>query len=72
MGTVSLQASGGSVGIGTTAPARKLHIAGDVQIDGNLYFGTNSQPQSAPYAGCIGGDYAESMDVSGDRTKYLT
>lgn len=62
----------GRVGIGTTSPERTLHIKGDVQIDGNLYFSTNQQPQSAPYAGsaCQGGDYAESIDVTGDRTNY--
>ncbi len=62
--------STGNVGIGTTSPTRKLHIAGDVQIDGNLYFGSSQTPQSAPYAGCTGGDYAESVNVSGDHSKY--
>jgi hypothetical protein len=63
---------GGNVGIGTTNPARKLHIAGDVQIDGALYFGSNTTAQSLPFAGisCTGADYAEAIDVTGDRTKY--
>ncbi|QEE30324.1 hypothetical protein FTW19_21470 [Terriglobus albidus] len=59
----------GNVGIGTTNPQKKLHIAGDVEIDGQLFFGGIAQGQSAPYAGC-GADYAESVDVTGDRTKY--
>ncbi|WP_263416485.1 hypothetical protein [Terriglobus albidus] len=61
--------SNGNVGIGTTNPQKKLHIAGDVEIDGQLFFGGIAQGQSAPYAGC-GADYAESVDVTGDRTKY--
>jgi len=62
----------GNVGIGTATPTRKLHIAGDVQIDGNLYFGSTPIPQNVPYAGsaCQGGDYAESVDVAGDRMSY--
>jgi hypothetical protein len=62
----------GNVGIGTTNPARKLEIAGDVQIDGALYFGSNATAQSLPFAGisCTGADYAEAIDVTGDRTKY--
>ena len=28
--------SAGNVGVGTTAPAAKLHVAGDIRIDGNI------------------------------------
>jgi hypothetical protein len=67
---VGLAVASGNVGIGTTNPTRKLHIAGDVQIDGSIYFGSNGTPQSSPYSGNCGADYAESVDVTGDRTKY--
>ena len=67
---VRIQSSTGYVGIGTTAPGATLEVNGNVKIDGNLYFGSNTTPQSAPYAGCTGGDYAESVNVSGDHTKY--
>jgi len=60
----------GYVGIGTTNPQKKLHIAGDVEIDGNLYFGSNGTAQSVAYSGNCGADYAESVDVTGDRAKY--
>jgi hypothetical protein len=29
-------AAGGNVGVGTTAPTAKLHVAGDVKVDGNI------------------------------------
>ena len=45
-----------------------------MRIDGSLYFGGDSThtPQSLPFAGiqCSGGDYAESMDVTGDLPEY--
>jgi hypothetical protein len=65
---------GGNVGIGTTNPGSKLEVNGNVAISGTgagLYFPGNSTPQTVPWTGTVcGGDYAESVDVTGDRTKY--
>jgi hypothetical protein len=66
--------STGNVGIGTTAPSAKL------EVDGNLKF-TSGSGASVTYADgtvqatawngtTLGGDYAESIDVLGDRKAY--
>lgn len=38
--------SAGDVGIGTVAPLKKFHVAGDVAVDGALFVGTDSNPFS--------------------------
>lgn len=68
----------GNVGIGTTNPSAKLEISGTAQVDGQLTVGSggivfpnNGGTQTVAYTGVTcGGDYAESVDVSGDRTRY--
>lgn len=74
----------GNVGIGTTSPGAKLEVNGTAQIDGNLQLnGTNvgivfptngaypGGTQTVAYTGVTcGGDYAESVDVAGDRKSY--
>jgi len=68
---LALNARGGNVGIGTTSPAQKLEVAGYIQADSGIYFPGSSTPQTTPWTGVLcGGDYAESVDVTGDRTKY--
>lgn len=63
----------GYVGIGTTAPSTALQVQGNVTVSGTgngIYFPGYATPQTVPYTGCTGADYAESVNVTGDRTKY--
>ncbi|WP_263418058.1 hypothetical protein [Terriglobus albidus] len=76
-GTVQAPANGmivrGNVGIGTTSPAAKLDVNGSVKISGSGASMTfpDSTVQSTAWNGTTcGGDYAESVDVTGDRKAY--
>lgn len=66
-------ASGGNVGIGTTSPGAKLDVNGNMKISGagaNLTF-PDSTVQSTAWTGVLsGGDYAESVDVTGERDAF--
>ena len=64
----------GNVGIGTTSPGAKLEVSGSVKLTsgsgGSITF-QDGTTQSTAYTGVIcGGDYAESVDVTGDRKHY--
>ncbi|WP_263408409.1 hypothetical protein [Terriglobus tenax] len=63
----------GKVGIGTGDPAENLDVVGNIKISGtgaHLVF-PNGETQSVPWNGTTcGGDYAESVDVAGDRKSY--
>jgi hypothetical protein len=64
----------GNVGIGTTAPGAKLEVDGSVKLTSgsgaSLTF-ADGTVQSTAYTGVTcGGDYAESVDVTGNRTQY--
>jgi hypothetical protein len=64
----------GNVGIGTTNPAAKLDVNGGINISGagaGITFPNGGGTQTVAWTGtACGGDYAESVDVSGDRTHY--
>ena len=64
----------GNVGIGTTAPGAKLEVDGNVKLtsgSGASITFQDGSVQSTAYTGVTcGGDYAESVDVVGDRKNY--
>jgi hypothetical protein len=68
---IALNPYGGNVGIGTTAPGAnyKLDVAGQIHTSSGYVFPDGSI-QTQAYTGTCGGDYAESVDVAGDRKSY--
>jgi len=66
--------NGGNVGLGTTNPGAPLEVKGSVKLTsgsgGSITF-QDGTTQSTAYTGVTcGGDYAESVDVAGDRKNY--
>lgn len=65
----------GNVGIGTTNPGAKLEVNGTgikltAGSNGVITFQDGTQQATAWTGALCGGDYAESVDVTGDRTNY--
>lgn len=64
----------GNVGIGTTSPSAPLEVDGNVKLtsgSGGSITYADGTTQTTAWTGVLcGGDYAESVDVDGDRTKY--
>lgn len=68
----------GNVGIGTTAPGKPLDVSGTIRTSTNATTGDaggviypDGTLQTTAWTGTIcGGDYAESVDVTGDRAHY--
>lgn len=64
----------GNVGIGTTQPSAKLEVNGSIKLtpnSGAFMTYPDGTVQSTAWNGTTcGGDYAESVDVTGDRKRY--
>lgn len=64
----------GNVGIGTTSPGARLEVNGSVKLTAgtgaSMTYADGTQ-QSTAWTGVLsGGDYAESVDVTGERTEF--
>jgi len=63
----------GNVGIGTALPGAKLGVSGSVKLSGNGASMTyaDATVQSTAWTGILsGGDYAESVDITGERSAF--
>jgi len=60
----------GNVGIGTTTPAYLLDVLGQIHSSGGVVFPDGTSQTTAFIPANCGADYAESVEVTGDRTKY--
>jgi hypothetical protein len=72
--TAMMITTSSNVGIGTTFPGAKLEVNGNIKLTAgsgaSLTF-ADGTVQSTAYTGVTcGGDYAESVDVSGNKTSY--
>jgi hypothetical protein len=60
----------GKVGIGTTSPGYALDVAGQVHVSTGVVYPDGTQQTTAWTGVVCGGDYAESVDVTGSRRSY--
>jgi len=73
-GSIGVTFTGSKVGIGTTTPSASLEVNGSVKLSSGSGASMTFQDgsvQSVAWNGVLsGGDYAESVDVTGDRKAY--
>lgn len=64
----------GNVGIGTTSPGQRLEVNGGMKLTsgsgGSITYADGTTQTTAWTGALCGGDYAESVGVSGERTQY--
>jgi hypothetical protein len=65
-----ISVSGGNVGIGTTSPQYSLDVTGQIHSATGIVFPDGTTQTTAFSPTICGGDYAESVDVTGSRTSY--
>jgi len=74
LGTKTDGTSLGNVGISTTSPSAKLEVVGNIKLtsgSGASVMFADGTMQTTAWTGTVcGGDYAESVDVSGKREQY--
>jgi len=70
LGIASRQGYLSNVGIGTTSPAYTLDVSGQIHSATGYVFPDGTTQSTAFIPANCGADYAESVDVTGDRTKY--
>jgi hypothetical protein len=72
--SASINYFAGNVGIGTSTPSAKLEVNGNIKLTtgsgGSITFADGSLQSSAWTGSLCGGDYAEAVAVSGERTQY--
>lgn len=74
--TAGITQQNGNVGIGTTSPVFKvdvsgaIHATGAINASGGVTFPDGSTQTTAYNPALCGGDYAESVDVTGERPQY--
>jgi hypothetical protein len=68
--TLRVNGSSSNIGIGTMTPLYNLDVTGTIRATAGVVFPDGTTQVTAFLPANCGADYAEAVDVSGDRTKY--